>query len=92
MQNKSETSTPFPKDFFKQFKSKESFQDYFNSLFKQGIEEMLKCELDGHPSGNLYVDFSFSIIQSPQFHELIYLRCRRFHLPNHTAMHFQFLP
>lgn len=48
MQNKSETSTPFPKDFFKQFKSKESFQDYFNTLFKQGIEEMLKCELDGH--------------------------------------------
>jgi len=48
MQNKSETSTPFPKDFFKQFKSKESFQEYFNSLFKQGIEEMLKCELDQH--------------------------------------------
>lgn len=48
MQNKSETSTPFPKDFFKQFKSKESFQEYFNSLFKQGIEEMLKCELDEH--------------------------------------------
>lgn len=48
MQNKSETSTPFPKDFFKQFKSKESFQEYFNGLFKQGIEEMLKCELDDH--------------------------------------------
>jgi putative transposase len=48
MANKSETSTPFPKDFFKQFKSKESFQEYFNSLFKQGIEEMLKCELDDH--------------------------------------------
>jgi len=48
MQNKSETSTPFSKDFFKQFKSKESFQEYFNSLFKQGIEEMLKCELDQH--------------------------------------------
>jgi len=48
MQNKSETSSPFPKDFFKQFKSKESFQEYFNFLFKQGIEEMLKCELDDH--------------------------------------------
>lgn len=48
MQNKSDTSTPFPKDFFKQFKNKESFQEYFNSLFKQGIEEMLKCELDAH--------------------------------------------
>jgi len=42
MQNKIDRSTPFPKDFFKQFRSKESFQEYF----KQGIEEMLKCELD----------------------------------------------
>jgi len=48
MQNKSDASVPFPKDFFKQFKSKESFQKYFNALFKQGIEEMLKCELDEH--------------------------------------------
>jgi len=48
MQNKIDRSTPFPKDFFKQFRSKESFQEYFNSLFKQGIEEMLKCELDEH--------------------------------------------
>jgi len=48
MQNKIDRSTPFPKDFFKQFKSKESFQEYFNGLFKQGIEEMLKCELDEH--------------------------------------------
>jgi putative transposase len=49
MQNK---NTPqgeqFPKGFFKQFKSKESFQGYFNSLFKQGIEEMLQAELDDH--------------------------------------------
>ena len=48
MQNKIDRSTPFPKDFFKLFKSKESFQEYFNSLFKQGIEEMLKGELDEH--------------------------------------------
>jgi transposase-like protein len=48
MQNKNDTGLPFPKDFFKQFKSKESFQEYFNALFKQGIEEMLKCELDEH--------------------------------------------
>jgi transposase-like protein len=48
MAHKDETGTPFPKDFFKQFKSKESFQEYFNALFKQGIEEMLKCELDEH--------------------------------------------
>lgn len=46
MNNKNDTT--FPKDFFKQFKSKESFQEYFNALFKQGIEEMLKCELDEH--------------------------------------------
>jgi putative transposase len=45
---KDDTGAPFPKDFFKQFKSKDSFQEYFNALFKQGIEEMLKCELDEH--------------------------------------------
>lgn len=48
MPNKNEPNALFPKDFFKQFKSKESFQEYFNALFKQGIEEMLKCELDEH--------------------------------------------
>lgn len=37
-----------PKDFFKQFKSKEEFHSFFNSLFKQGVEEMLKAELDEH--------------------------------------------
>lgn len=52
-----------PKDFFKQFKNKEEFHSFFNSLFKQGIEEMLKAELDeylgyekysraGHNTGN----------------------------------------
>jgi putative transposase len=48
MQNKNKTDEQFPKGFFKQFKNKESFQDYFNSLFKQGIEEMLQGELDEH--------------------------------------------
>lgn len=48
MQKKTNTTEQFPLDFFKQFKSKESFQEYFNSIFKQGIEEMLKCELDEH--------------------------------------------
>ena len=48
MENKNNPEDKFPKGFFKQFKSKESFQQYFNSLFKQGIEEMLKCELDEH--------------------------------------------
>lgn len=37
-----------PKDFFKQFKSKEDFHSFFNQLFKQGVEEMLKGELDEH--------------------------------------------
>nr|WP_146154497.1 hypothetical protein [Chitinophaga ginsengisoli] len=38
----------FPKDFFKQFRSKEEFHTFFNGLFKQGVEEMLKAELDEH--------------------------------------------
>lgn len=37
-----------PKDFFKQFRSKEEFQCFFNDLFKQGVEEMLKAELEAH--------------------------------------------
>ena len=48
MANKKDTPEQFPKDFFKQFKDKETFQDFFNSFFKQGIEEMLKGELDEH--------------------------------------------
>ena len=37
-----------PKDFFRQFKNKEEFQSFFNDLFKEGVEEMLKAELDEH--------------------------------------------
>jgi putative transposase len=37
-----------PKDFFKQFKSKEEFHSFFNDLFKRGVEEMLQAELDEH--------------------------------------------
>jgi putative transposase len=37
-----------PRDFFKQFKSKEDFQSFFSELYKQGVEEMLKAELDEH--------------------------------------------
>jgi len=48
MQSKNNKKDLFPKGFFKQFKSKETFQEYFNSLFKQGIEEMLQAELDEH--------------------------------------------
>ena len=46
--HKDKPGEQFPKGFFKQFKSKESFQEYFNSVFKQGIEEMLQTELDEH--------------------------------------------
>jgi len=48
MANKKDSPEQFPKEFFKQFKDKETFQDFFNSFFKQGIEEMLKGELDEH--------------------------------------------
>ncbi|MDZ4666405.1 MAG: hypothetical protein SGJ00_00835 [bacterium] len=48
MQNKNNQETQFPKRFFKQFKSKETFQEYLNSLLKQGIEEILQSELDEH--------------------------------------------
>jgi len=48
MANKKDPSDQLPKDFFKQFKDKETFQNFFNSFFKQGIEEMLKGELDEH--------------------------------------------
>ena len=41
-------SPQLPKDFFKQFKNKEEFHNFFNSIFKQGVEEMLKGELDEH--------------------------------------------
>lgn len=37
-----------PKDFFKQFKSKEEFHSFFNDLFKQGVQEMLKAELEAY--------------------------------------------
>lgn len=48
MANKKDPPEQLPKDFFKQFKDKETFQIFFNSFFKQGIEEMLKGELDDH--------------------------------------------
>ncbi len=48
MQTKKTKEDLFPQGFFKQFKNKEDFQGYFNSLFKQGIEEMLQGELEEH--------------------------------------------
>lgn len=46
--HKNKPGEQFPKGFFKQFKSKESFQEYFNAVFKQGVEEMLQSELEEH--------------------------------------------
>lgn len=48
MANKPDPKDQFSKDFFKQFKDKENFQEYFNSLFKHGIEAMLQAELEEH--------------------------------------------
>jgi putative transposase len=35
-----------PEDFFKQFKTKEEFSSFFNDMYKRGVEEMLKGELE----------------------------------------------
>lgn len=43
-----DTNESIPKDFFKKFKNKEEFHSFFNNLFKQGVEEMLKAELETH--------------------------------------------
>lgn len=48
MQSKNDKEGLFPKGFFKQFKDKDAFQNYFNTVFKQGIEEMLQGEMDEH--------------------------------------------
>ncbi|MCE2998045.1 MAG: IS256 family transposase, partial [Flammeovirgaceae bacterium] len=48
MQQKDKKDKLFPEGLFKQFKDKDSFQEYFNGLFKQGIEEMLQGEMDEH--------------------------------------------
>jgi len=37
-----------PKDFFKQFKNKDQFNDFFASFLKEGVEAMLRAELDEH--------------------------------------------
>jgi transposase-like protein len=48
MQSTDKKAGPLPKGFFKRFKDKDDFQQYFNSIFKQGIEEMLAGEMDEH--------------------------------------------
>lgn len=37
-----------PKDFAEQFSTKEDFHAYFESLYKQGLEQILQGELDAH--------------------------------------------
>jgi putative transposase len=37
-----------PKDFAKEFTTKEDFHSYFESLYKQGIEQLLQGELDAN--------------------------------------------
>lgn len=71
-----------PKDFFKQFKNKEEFQDFFQTLFKQGVEEMLKAELDdhlgyekhspqGHHSGNSRNGFSKKKVKTESIGDMV---------------------
>jgi hypothetical protein len=33
-----------PKDFWKEFKDREDFDEFFSKLFKEGINQMLKAE------------------------------------------------
>lgn len=46
--NKTDEASPFPEGFFKQFKDKDSFQEFFNSFYKKGIETLLQAEMDAH--------------------------------------------
>lgn len=71
-----------PKDFLKQFKNKEEFQNFFQTLFKQGVEEILKAELDehlgyekhspeGHHSGNSRNGFSKKKVKTESVGDMI---------------------
>ncbi len=37
-----------PKDFFKQFKTMSEIEDFFQQLFKRGVQELLQGEMDEH--------------------------------------------
>jgi putative transposase len=37
-----------PKDFWKDFKDRKDFDEFFNELFKEGISQMLKAEMTDH--------------------------------------------
>lgn len=38
-----------PKDFWKDLKDRKDFGEFFNELFKDGINQMLKAEITHHP-------------------------------------------
>lgn len=46
--NKTDDAAPYPEGFFQQFKDKDSFQEFFNSFYKKGIENLLQAEMDAH--------------------------------------------
>jgi len=39
-----------PKDFWKDFKYRKNFDEFFSELFKGGINQMLKAEMTDHLS------------------------------------------
>jgi putative transposase len=46
--SKTEIDSPISPNFFKQFKNLDEFNSFFTTIFKQGVEEMLKVELEEH--------------------------------------------
>jgi putative transposase len=71
-----------PKEFTKEFQTKESFHSYFESLYKQGIEQFLQAELDehlgyekhkveGHNSGNSRNGSFDKTIKSETFGDMV---------------------
>lgn len=71
-----------PKGFFKQFKSKEQFNEFFSEMFKKGGNEMLQGELDDHlgyeknasegrNSGNSRNGFSSKKIKSEKLGDMV---------------------
>lgn len=78
----SDKKLDIPKDFFKQFKNKEEFKDFFQSLFKEGVESMLQAELDehlgyekhsveGHNSGNSRNGTSKKTVKSASLGDMV---------------------
>jgi transposase-like protein len=71
-----------PKIFTKEFKTKQGFHSYFESLYKQGIEQLLQAELDerlgyekykieGYNSGNSRNGSFEKTIKSETFGDMI---------------------